>query len=62
MVKNVFSEGFSGTSTKDTWTKPKVGVGMAGWEGVVRGKWRQLYLNNNFKKVKKMFPLTLNFY
>ena len=45
---------FSGTTIKDTWTKPrrwKQGreVGMAGVErrGVVRGKCRQLQLNNN---------------
>ena len=28
-------------------------VGMAGVGGVVGRKWRQLYLNNNKKKVKK---------
>ena len=57
-------EGFSGTRIKDAWTKPKwvgsrVGSGdgwLVGAEGVVGGKWRQLYLNNN-KKVKKKKPL-----
>ena len=29
-------------------------VGMDGMGGVVEGKWRQLYLNNNFKNVKKI--------
>ena len=45
-------EGFSGTTIKDTWTKPR-GVesgegGGDGWGGggVVGGKYRQLYLNN----------------
>ena len=48
-------EGFSGTSIKDTWTKPKGGRikggdwGWLGWREVVGGKWRQLYLNNNKK-------------
>ena len=48
-------QGFSGTSIKDPWTKPKEGkdrgweVWMAGVGGVVRGKWRPLYLNNNKK-------------
>ena len=48
-------EGFSGTSIKDTWTKPKGGRikggkwGWLGWWGVVEEKWRQLYLNNNKK-------------
>ena len=49
-------KGFSGTTIKDTWTKPRVGwsqgkeVGMAG----VGGKCRQLYLNNNKIKEKKV--------
>ena len=49
------AEGFSGTCMKDTWTKPKRGRikgGKRGWlglGGVVGGKWRQLYLNNNKK-------------
>ena len=39
---------------KGTWTKPstvgsRVGSGV-GWGG---GKWRQLFLNNNFKNEKK---------
>ena len=48
-------EEFSGTSIKDTWTKPKedrIKGGKWGWlgeGGVVMGKWRQLYLNNNTK-------------
>ena len=52
-------EGFLGTPTKDTWTKPR-GVesgegGGDGWggEGLVAHTCRQLYLNNNkiiFKK------------
>ena len=47
-------EGFSRTSIKDTWTKPK-GVGQMvgsgdGWGGgSCGGKWRQLYLNHNEK-------------
>ena len=46
-------ERFSGTCIKDTWTKPKRGVGSKGGSGdnwcgggVVGGKWRQLYLKN----------------
>ena len=41
-------EGFSGTTIKDTWTKPKVGRmeggrwGCLGWGEVVVGKSRQL--------------------
>ena len=52
-------EGFSGTSIKDTWTKPKRGRiegGRWGWlgsGGSGGGIWRQLYLNNNKKKLKK---------
>ena len=52
-------ERFSGTSIKDTWTKPKASRikgrkwGCLGWGGVVGGKWRQLYLNNNKKCEKK---------
>ena len=52
-------EGFSGTTIKDTWTKPR-GVesgegGEGGWwgRGMVGGKCRQLYLNNN-KIIKKI--------
>ena len=51
-------EGFSGTYIKDTWTKPKQGRikggrwGWLRWGEVVRGKWRQLYLNNNKKTSK----------
>ena len=39
---------------KDTWTKPKgirISGGKWGWLGLGEwwgGKWRQLYLNNNF--------------
>ena len=50
---------FSGTTIKDTWTKPRVGwgqgmeVGMAAVGEVVGEKCRQLYLNNNKKKSKK---------
>ena len=53
-------EEFSGTTIKDTWTKPKRGRikgGEWGWLGLVRvvgGKWRQLYLNNN-KKIKYIY-------
>ena len=42
---------------KETWTKPKAGRVKGGrWEwlgcrGVVRGKKKQLYLNNNKKNV-----------
>ena len=42
-----------------TWTKPKRGRtkvgrwGWLGWGGVVGGKWRQLYLNNNKKCGKR---------
>ena len=49
-------EGFSGTTIKDTWTKPKgvrIKGGKWGWlvcGVVVGGKWRHLYLNNNKKK------------
>ena len=49
-------EGFSGTSIKDTWTKPKGGGiegrnwGWLGWGwGLVGEKRRKLYLNNNKK-------------
>ena len=41
---------------KDTWKKPKGDRmeggrwGWVGWGGVVRGKWRQLYFNNNKKE------------
>ena len=51
-------KGFSGTCIKDPWTKPKGGRiegGSWGWlgsGGVVGRKWRQLYLNNKFKKLK----------
>ena len=50
-------EGFSGTTIKDTWTKPRgsgIRGGRWGWlglGGVVGSKCRQLYLNNN--KIKK---------
>ena len=44
-------EGFSGTTIKNTWTKPRWGwkQGRDDWGGggVVGGKCRQLYLNNN---------------
>ena len=36
-------EGFSGTTIKNTWMKPRRG----GVGGEVGGKCRQLYLNNN---------------
>ena len=45
-----------GTYIKDIWTKPKGGRiegvrwGWLGWGGLVGGRWRQLYLNNNKKK------------
>ena len=43
-----------GTCLQDTWTKQKGWeVGMAGVGGSDGGKWRQLYLNNNFKKREK---------
>ena len=47
--------GFSGTTIKDTWTKPRgmeSGEGGRddwGWGQVEGGKYRQLYLNNNKK-------------
>ena len=47
-----WEKGHQGTCIKDLWTKPKEGRieggrwGWLGWGGVVRGKWRQLYLNN----------------
>ena len=47
-------KGCQGTCIKDTWTKLKWGRiedgrwGWLGWEGVMGGKLRQLYLNNNF--------------
>ena len=49
-------EGFSGTSIKDEQTKPRCGGSKRGrwewlgWEGVLEGKWRQAYFNNNKKK------------
>ena len=46
-------EGFSGTSIKDIGTKP-TGRWDQGWEVVVAGvggKSRQLYLNNNKKRM-----------
>ena len=50
----------SGACIKDTWTKPKAGRiiegGGGGWRGLgglVGGKWRQLYLDNNKKHLKK---------
>ena len=52
-------KGHQGTYIKDTWTKPKGDRikgerwVVLGWKGVVGGKWRQLYLNNNFKQRKK---------
>ena len=52
-------EGFSEMCTKDTWTKPKGGRtngekwGWLGSGGVVGGKCRQLYLNNNKITKKK---------
>ena len=53
-------EGFSGTTIKDEWTKPRGGgirVGMAGVQGRGGEKGRKLYLNNtiflNGKKFKK---------
>ena len=55
----------SGTCIKDTWTKPKQGRikggkwGWLQWWEVVGAKWRQLYLNNNKKNVKKK-PLYRN--
>ena len=51
--------GHKGTYLKDPWTKPKWGRmedGRWGWveQGKVAvGKWRQLYLNNNKKMIKK---------
>ena len=59
MVVGGNGEGFSGTCVKDTWTKPKLGrikVGKWEWLGWGRsggGEWRQLYLNNNKKIIKK---------
>ena len=44
---------------KDPWTKPKgerIEGGRWGWMGkgkVVMGKWKQLYLKNNKKNLKK---------
>ena len=54
---NRVGEGFSGTTIKDTWTKPRRGGirggrwGWLGWMGVLGGKCRQLYLNNNKNKL-----------
>ena len=49
-------EGFSGTTIKDTWIKPRRGGIRGGlWKGVVGGRCIQLYLTNNkiiFKKEK----------
>ena len=44
-------EGFSGTTIKDTWPKPR-GV-EAGEGGGVGGKCRQLYLNNKLISKKQ---------
>ena len=52
-IMGVRKEGFSGTTIKDTWTKPRGGGiregGGDAWGegGVVGGKCRKLYLNNN---------------
>ena len=53
-------KGSPGTCIKDPWTKPwgRIKGGRWGWVGqrkVVAGKWRQLYLNNNF--LKKTYEL-----
>ena len=51
---------FSGTCIKDTWSKPRgVGPGVGGEDGRggrrgEGGEWKQLYLNNNKKKFKKI--------
>ena len=56
-------EGFSGTTIKDTWTKPRADGSKGGrwgrlrWLEVVGGKWRQLYLNNNKIKINKYIVL-----
>ena len=47
-------KGHKGTCIRDTWTKPKgvrIEGGRQGMDGVGSGggKWRQLYLNKNFK-------------
>ena len=50
-------EGFTGTTIKDIWTKPRGSGnragrwGWLGWWGGVGGKGRKLYLNNN--KIQK---------
>ena len=49
-------EGFSGTTIKDTWTKPRgseIREGRLKWSGLgwgIGGKCRPLYLNNDKKK------------
>ena len=56
-------KGHQETCIKDPWTKPKGGRieggrwGWLGWRGVVWGKWRQLYLNINKKKIWDIFFL-----
>ena len=53
-------EGFSGTCTKDIWTKPK-GVRIEGKRrGCGEGKWKQLYLNNNINCEKRKNSQTKN--
>ena len=62
-MKEKEGEGHQGTCIKDPWAKPKGDVGMDGAGGAVfGGKWRQLYLNNNKKRVKLIihFKDTLN--
>ena len=56
-------KGHQGIFIKDTGTMPK-GCRIKGrkwgwllWGRVVGGKWKQLYLNNNFKNVKKKINL-----
>ena len=59
-------KGCQGTCRKDTWTKPNWGRiesgrwGRLRWVGVVRRKWRQLYLNNNFFKLKNRVEGIIN--
>ena len=55
-IGEIRGKGCQGTYIKDTRTKSKVGRlegerwGWLGCIGVVGGKWRQLYLKNNFLK------------
>ena len=58
-------ESHQGTSIKDPWAKPNEGRIEGGrwewlrWQGVVGGKWKELYLKNNKKKRENKKKVTL---